>query len=52
VAKAARPERIDPHWPEAPEGHDYPVSELASHTQGALSAIRRRAARVPQMGGD
>jgi len=37
VAKAARPERIDPYWPEAPEGHQHPVSELASHTQGALS---------------
>jgi hypothetical protein len=37
VAKAARPERIDPHWPQAPEGEQYPVSELASDAQGALS---------------
>ena len=36
MAKAARPERVDPQWPEGPDG-GYPVSELASHNQGALS---------------
>ncbi|MCP3800087.1 MULTISPECIES: hypothetical protein [Allokutzneria] len=38
MAKAARrPERIDPTWPgETADGH-HPVSELASHTQGAQS---------------
>lgn len=33
----ARPERIDPHWPEAPVGDKHPVTELTSHLQGALS---------------
>jgi hypothetical protein len=37
VAKKRRIERIDPHWPEAPTGASHPVSELASHLQGALS---------------
>jgi hypothetical protein len=37
VAKAARrSERVDPHWPETPDG-SHPVSELASDLQGALS---------------
>lgn len=36
MAKAARPERVDPQWPEGPDG-GYPVSELASHNQGAMS---------------
>jgi hypothetical protein len=36
VAKAARPERIDPHWPVVPEG-EHVVSELASDSQGAQS---------------
>jgi len=36
VAKAARPERIDPHWPVVPEG-EHVVSELASNSQGAQS---------------
>jgi hypothetical protein len=35
VAKA-RPERIDPSWPQAPEG-EHAVSELASEVQGAQS---------------
>jgi hypothetical protein len=35
VAKA-RPERIDPTWPEAVDGH-HPVSELAATTQGSSS---------------
>jgi hypothetical protein len=35
VAKA-RPERIDPHWPNL-EGEKHPVSELATDVQGALS---------------
>ncbi|GAA1343667.1 hypothetical protein [Saccharothrix algeriensis] len=33
----ARPERIDPHWPEPPADGKYAVSELASDVQGALS---------------
>lgn len=37
VAKTARTNRIDPHWPEPPTGHSHPVSELASHLQGAQS---------------
>lgn len=36
MAKAARPERIDPHWPVVPEG-EHVVSELASNSQGAQS---------------
>ncbi|GAA3460052.1 MULTISPECIES: hypothetical protein [Saccharothrix] len=32
-----RPERIDPNWPEAPEGDKHAVSELAADVQGALS---------------
>ena len=37
MAKTARTDRIDPHWPDAPDGHSHPVSELASHLQGAQS---------------
>lgn len=29
--------RIDPTWPEAPEGEKHSVSELAADRQGALS---------------
>jgi hypothetical protein len=36
VAKSARPEHIDPSWPELPDG-GHPVSELAAPTQGSLS---------------
>lgn len=36
MAKATRKGRIDPTWPELPDG-EHPVSELASSTQGALS---------------
>lgn len=37
MAKAARrSERVDPHWPETPDG-THPVSEIASELQGALS---------------
>lgn len=32
----ARPERIDPEWPEVPDG-GHPVSELAASTQGSMS---------------
>ena len=32
----ARPERIDPEWPVAEDGH-HPVSELAAATQGSSS---------------
>ena len=31
-----RPGRVDPHWPEGPDG-GYPVTELTSDVQGALS---------------
>ena len=31
-----RPERVDPHWPEGPDG-GHPVTELTSDVQGALS---------------
>lgn len=36
MAKPAHPGRIDPSWPELPEG-EHPVSELASTMQGSLS---------------
>jgi hypothetical protein len=36
VAKADRQHRIDPSWPELPEG-EHPVTELASPVQGSLS---------------
>jgi hypothetical protein len=37
VAKQEQPGRIDPSWPDAPDGEHHPVSELKSHTQGPLS---------------
>lgn len=36
MAKAARPENVDPNWPDLPDG-GHPVSELAAPTQGSLS---------------
>ena len=36
VAKPAPKGRIDPSWPELPEG-EHPVTELASPVQGSLS---------------
>lgn len=36
MANAARQGRIDPSWPELPDG-EHPVSELASPMQGSLS---------------
>lgn len=36
VAKPARTGRIDPTWPELPDG-EHPVSELAASAQGSLS---------------
>ena len=36
VAKAAPNGRIDPSWPQLPEG-EHPVTELASPVQGSLS---------------
>lgn len=36
MAKQARPGRIDPTWPDLPDG-EHPVSELAAATQGSLS---------------
>ncbi|MEJ3656872.1 hypothetical protein [Pseudonocardia sp. TRM90224] len=36
MAKAARPGRVDPTWPEGPDG-EHPVTELASPVQGSLS---------------
>jgi hypothetical protein len=29
--------RIDPTWPEAPDGDEHPVSEIVSDVQGASS---------------
>jgi hypothetical protein len=37
MAKKTRTNRIDPDWPEAPADASHPVSELASHLQGAQS---------------
>jgi hypothetical protein len=36
VAKSDRPGRIDPTWPELPDG-EHPVTELAAPVQGSLS---------------
>lgn len=36
MAKRDRPGRIDPTWPELPDG-EHPVTELASPVQGSLS---------------
>jgi hypothetical protein len=36
VAKADHQGRIDPSWPDLPDG-EHPVSELASPLQGSLS---------------
>ncbi|HXV93831.1 MAG TPA: hypothetical protein VD813_11065 [Pseudonocardia sp.] len=36
MAKPDRPGRIDPSWPELPDG-EHPVTELASPLQGSLS---------------
>lgn len=36
VAKAAPQGRIDPTWPQLPDG-EHPVSELAAPVQGSLS---------------
>lgn len=36
MAKQMPPGRIDPTWPDLPDG-EHPVSELASPTQGSLS---------------
>jgi hypothetical protein len=36
VTEGTRGVRIDPSWPELPDG-DHPVSELAAPTQGSLS---------------
>ncbi|MBK1785368.1 hypothetical protein [Prauserella cavernicola] len=35
-ADSRKSKRIDPSWPEAPDG-EHPVSELAADRQGALS---------------
>jgi hypothetical protein len=37
VAKAKRPERIDPTWPGVDDTGHGPVSEIAADRQGALS---------------
>ena len=37
MANQEQPGRIDPSWPEPPDGEHHPVSELKSHTQGPLS---------------
>ncbi|RZS41018.1 hypothetical protein EV193_103336 [Herbihabitans rhizosphaerae] len=36
MAKAGPTDRVDPHWPEVPDG-EHPVSEIAADRQGALS---------------
>ena len=36
MAKHARPDRIDPTWPDLPDG-EHAVSEVASTAQGSLS---------------
>jgi hypothetical protein len=36
VAKPARPGRVDPTWPDLPDG-EHPISELAADRQGSLS---------------
>ncbi|MFC6093227.1 hypothetical protein [Saccharothrix lopnurensis] len=43
----ARPERIDPHWPEPPVDGKHAVSELAAEVQGALSPFGKVAFPVP-----
>lgn len=36
MAKATRQDRVDPAWPQLPDG-EHPVSEIVSATQGAPS---------------
>ena len=36
MAKPARPGRVDPTWPDLPDG-EHPISELAADRQGSLS---------------
>ena len=36
MADQARPDRIDPTWPELPDGR-HPVTELTASAQGSLS---------------
>lgn len=36
MANAARPGRIDPSWPQLPDG-EHPVTELTTDVQGSLS---------------
>ena len=36
MAKSVQPDRLDPTWPELPEG-GHPVSELTADMQGSLS---------------
>ncbi len=36
MAKRANPARIDPTWPDLPDG-EHPVSELAAPLQGSMS---------------
>jgi hypothetical protein len=37
VAKSVPPDRIDPTWPEPPEGEHHAVSELIAPVQGSFS---------------
>ncbi len=48
MAKPERTGRIDPTWPDLPDG-EHPVSELASPRAGLAVPVRRR--RVPAAGG-
>jgi hypothetical protein len=36
VAKSVQPDRLDPTWPQVPDG-EHPVSELTADMQGSLS---------------
>lgn len=36
MAKSDRPGRIDPNWPDVPDG-EHPVTELAAPVQGSMS---------------
>lgn len=48
VAKPDRPGRIDPAWPDLPEG-EYPVSELAAPVQGSFSPFGELEFPLPEV---
>ncbi|MBA8826711.1 hypothetical protein FHX42_004090 [Saccharopolyspora lacisalsi] len=47
AGKKAEDDRVDPTWPEAPDGKS-PVSELASDRQGSLSPFGDLTFPMPQ----